>query len=605
MLAALNTDPPPSARATRDTARPTGPLACVRVGRVRLLCPAAATDTTCARDDELLVGVDGPLFNHAALCATLGIAGQTADAAVLIARAYRRWGDDCAAHLHGECAFVIWDARRRRLLAAGDALGVRLLHYARRGDTWAVASTAEQVLALLGEAPRLDRLALAAWLVGRPLPARAVLADVSVLPAGHVLTLAQGRLQTRPFWELDPHATLHYARAADYHEHLRDLLGRCVADRLAEAGGLTACQLSGGMDSSSIAALAAGLLDDPGERLLAVSHVYRAGARWDERGLIAQTATRLGLRRHLLLPAESYAGLAYPALYPPDLDSPGTVVSPRYLDELRLVRDQGARVLLTGSGGDEMTWGHSLSYGGRLRRGEFGVVAEVWRGARAHGLTPWRTLRELFVQPLLPEPLRRLHRRLQGRTPWPAWMPNRTALALDLEQRLFCAPRAHFADRARAARHAALTHSATFHAVRSYQAAGRRVGVDVRHPFFDRRVAEFSFAIPDDLWLRDGYPKWLVRKAMDGLLPDDVNWNRHKVVFDHYFAALIRDQRDTVRRVLSHPALQELGLVDNAALLAAFDAALDRDPPTVTVELLHALMAQIWVQRHLDALSLT
>lgn len=567
---------------------------------------AEPTPASLLDGDDLALIADARIDNRDELCPALGI--DPADATTLadtdlIAAAYRRWGEDCAGRIIGDFAFVLWDAARQRLVAACDPMGMRTLCHARRGTAWALASTPTLLLALLAETPRVDRLGLAGWLVGRPLPDASVLADIEMLPAGHVLTIDPQGARVRPFWQLDPNRTLRYPGIAPYAEHLHELLGRCVADRLPAGADTVAAQLSGGMDSTSVSALAAARLPDPAHTLLAVSHLYTADSRCDERDLIEHTAQHLGIRRHLLLPVSRYTEVPYPELYPPTLDSPGCVLSPRYLDELRQVRDQGARVLLTGSGGDEMTWGHSLSYSERLRRGDLGVLGEVLRGSRELGLPMLRTVLNLFVQPLVPDAARRLRRRLAGRSPWPDWMPADTARELNLHDALYADPPRRFRNRALQARLVALTHSSTYHSVRSYQAAGERTGVDVRHPFFDRRLAEFSFAIPDDLWLRERYPKWLLRKAMDGRLPDSVNWNRNKVVFDHFFAGLIKDQRERVRAILSHPGLQALGLVDNARLLAAFDAALDRDPPTVTVDLLHALMTQLWFQRHAAALG--
>lgn len=586
-----------------------------RSGRAQLLAYTAHPDgdgvdaafaVRAPGQGPLTLVADARIDNRAELGAALGL-GESARATLtdtdLIARAYARWGSRCAARILGDFAFALWDEPHSRLFAACDPLGMRTLHYARRGGAWALGSSAELTLALLGAPARVDRRGLAGWLVGRPQADRAVLAGVCVLSAGHTLMLEHDRVQVRRYWGLDPQATLRLPSLAQYAEHLSELLARCVADRLPGDDTTVAAQLSGGMDSTSVAALAAGQLADPAQQLLAVSHRYTPATQCDERDLIQRTARQIGVRRHLWLPVQAHTGLPYPELYPPVLDSPGTVLSPRYLDELRQLHRQGAQVLLTGSGGDEMTWGHSLSYGQRLRRGDLGVIAEVVAGAREHQLPLLATLVNLLLRPWVPAGVRRLRRRLIRRPPWPAWMPTATARALDLEQALYGDADRRFANPALQARYTSLVHSSTYHSVRSYAAAGEHTGVTVRHPFFDRRLAEFSFAIPDDLWLREGYPKWLARRAMTGRLPDAVVWNRRKVVFDRFFARLLKDQRALVRDILSHPGLQDLGLVDNRRLLVALDLGLERQPPTVSVDLLHALMTQVWFQRHAQTLG--
>lgn len=557
---------------------------------------------------DLLIGGTVRIGDRAALAKSLGLTAETTarmPAPALVAAAYRHWAEDCARHLVGDYSFALWDGTRKRLFAARDPLGMHSLYFARRANAWALADSVEVLFALLHEAPRPDALSLAAWLAGKPLPDRGMFSNIEVLPPGCTLLIDEGAARVRRFWDLDSTATLRYRSVDDYATHLRELLGHCVADRLPRTNETVACQLSGGMDSTSVTALAAEHINDRGERLIAVSHLYQPQNACDESALIDETARHLGLRRHLLLPVDQYADMPYEALYPPLLDSPGTVLSPRYIDELERVKDQGARVLLTGSGGDEMTWGHALAYARRLWRGDLSVVGEVIRGTRDHDLPLGQTLWTLFFRPLVPEALRRLRARRRGALPWPDWVPRDKAVEIGLADALRDAVEKRFRNPVLQTRYAALVTSSTYHSIRSYAAAGDRVGVSVRHPFFDRRLAEFSFAIPDDLWLREGYPKWLLRRAMSGRLPDAVTWNRKKIVFDRFFANLIKARYDEVRRLLEHPGLQDLGLLDNKRLLAAFDAAINRDPPTVSVDMLHALMTQVWFQRYADRFGFT
>ncbi len=552
-------------------------------------------------DDALCVVASGRIDNRRELLDGLSQAPIANDAELILA-VYRRWGTDCAGFLIGDFAFCIVDEGSDRLIAACDPMNMRPLYHGQQADRLSIGTRVEDVADALGRRARLDRAMACLWLAGHPDPGASMFAEVERLRPGHrMLVTAHQRSITR-FWDLNPDHRIRHPSTDGYAEELESLLARCVVDRLPADGTPVASQLSGGMDSTSITALAWRAVGRDADGLIAVSHTYPDCPACDEQDRIAATAHHLGLRQHLLIPTPSDIEQDYRSLYPPTFDSPGTVISPRYLDELARIHDTGARVLLTGSGGDEMTWGHSLSYSQRLLRGEVGVIGEVLRGSRELGLPQLATLLQLFVRPLLPEWLLRLRRRLRGHADWPDWIPPRAAREFDLTERLRPPP-PRFDNPALQARYEALFGSSTYHSVRSYEAAGDARGVEVRHPFFDRRLAEFSFAIPDDLWLRQRYPKWLLRTAMRGLLPDAVLWNRHKVVFDHFFARLIERQRETIFAILSHPGLADLGLVDNQRLLAAFRAMLSADPPTITVELLHALMMQIWFQRHRDLLS--
>ncbi|MBA1330057.1 hypothetical protein QQ73_02325 [Candidatus Endoriftia persephone str. Guaymas] len=269
---------------------------------------------------------------------------------------------------------------------------------------------------------------------------------------------------------------------------------------------------------------------------------------------------------------------------------------------MELLKAAGANVLLTGSGGDEMVWGHSLTYGSRLLRGDLRAVWEVISGCREMQLPLLQTLLQVFVKPFIPESVKNGIRGFRGSpssSRLPPWIPATTVKRLNLEERLFGKSSTQFKNPALQARHDALARTSTINSVRSYQQAGLAYGIDVRHPFFDRRLAEFSFAIPDDLWIRDNYPKWLLRKTMDGRLPDSVCWNRQKVTFDRFFGKLIRDQSENIRAILSDTRLQDMGLLDNARLLKAFDD-LVKGEPALNVDLLYVLMGQIWFQKYAD-----
>jgi hypothetical protein len=134
--------------------------------------------------------------------------------------------------------------------------------------------------------------------------------------------------------------------------------------------------------------------------------------------------------------------------------------------------------------------------------------------------------------------------------------------------------------------------------MRSYQKVADEYGVEVRHPFFDQKIVEFSFAIPEKLLIQGVYPKWLLRHTMQEHLPDSICWNKHKTVFDHHFANLIRSNRDELRLLLSHTGLQDLGLLDNQVLIAAFDDIVNDVEKSLNVDMLYAILTQLWFQSH-------
>jgi asparagine synthase (glutamine-hydrolysing) len=529
-------------------------------------------------------------------------APNTIGDAELILAAYKQWGQNCPEQLTGDFAFVVWDAHKATLLAACDGMNMRTLSYLRTPGGLCLASQGQQLLQHPQHTPQLCELALAGWISGRPDPRVSMFDGIEVLPPGHSLQADAQGVNIRKFWDIDPQRQIRYQNVHDYQDHLQELLQRAVSDRMRSPHAVVASQMSGGMDSTTVTALASRQAAKENKQLLVISHSYRSLESCDETDLIRETLAHLKLKNSRFLAAEEHTGLAYRELYPPALENPGTVLSPRYADEMALLKDAGASVLLTGSGGDEMVWGHSLTYSQRLLRGNLGVVPEVISGVREMQLPLLRTLRQLFVNPFVPAWLRQLMGRPAGTVPLPEWVPKAAIARLNLNERLAGNSSTRFSNPALQARYDALQWSSTINSVRSYGAVAAQYGIEVRHPFFDTRLAEFSFAIPDDLWLRHGYPKWLLRKTMNGVLPDSVCWNRQKVIFDSFFAGIIRDQAENVRAILADRRLEEMGLLDTDKLLQSFDRVV-AGQQGFSVDLLYALMVQVWVQEYSGAVE--
>jgi asparagine synthase (glutamine-hydrolysing) len=130
----------------------------------------------------------------------------------------------------------------------------------------------------------------------------------------------------------------------------------------------------------------------------------------------------------------------------------------------------------------------------------------------------------------------------------------------------------------------------------TYSTSMGALGVEARHPFLDRRLAEFVFAAPVELWMRQGWPKWLLRCATEGVLPDSVRWRDDKTAFAAYVVAGLERNRAWVEEVLSDPDLQERGLIDNVTLVSRFRSALTSGLRKGINEIAWPLATQAWFQ---------
>jgi asparagine synthase (glutamine-hydrolysing) len=526
-----------------------------------------------------------------------GIVGEPGDADLLVA-AYLRWGEGCLDHLLGDFAFVLWDARRRQLFCACDPMGVKPLCYARSGSLLCIASEAQQVLRHPALPRRLDEVAVGDFLVdGVSDPALTLFQGVLRLPAGHrLLATAHGQRAER-WWTPDPVARTLYRRDEEYAARFLELFRRAVGDRLRETEGPVGILMSGGLDSTSVAALACEEPSEGSRPLFAASFLFDQLQECDERSFIQAVAADLGLETELVA-AESFPVLGDPATRRPSLEAPFLAWDRCFREVLRRARDRGARVLLTGHGGDDLLSGSPLVYADRLRRGDLTAVLEIVRHAAAQR-QGWRwILYHYLVQPLLPQAAERGLRRALGRasgTELPEWIDagfaRRTGLSGRFDRPRPGTARQAFADHLRQAPWDSAAHWYDQHAA--------AFGIEVRHPFLDRRLVEYLLSIPPDRLFRAGIGKPLLRQAMAGLLPASVRLRKDKTRLGAFLEQAIGAEWEAeIEQLLEAPLAAALGYVDGSRLRAAYRRFREGRPGRLDGTLWYPVALEYWLREH-------
>ena len=222
--------------------------------------------------------------------------GRTPDAELLL-RAYLAWGEDCLLQLVGEFAFAIWDGRSRTLVCVRDRFGIKPFYYAQVGNTLLFSNT----LACLRDHPAFsdglnERVLGDLFLFGMNQDAGStVFADVRKLPPGHTLRVAGNIAVQRPYWSLAVRDLIRYRRADEYIERFHELFEQAVGDRLRTSK--VAIVLSGGLDSTSVAATAQAIAKGRGQPLemRAFTMVFEGMLQDDERRFTDQMASSLGI----------------------------------------------------------------------------------------------------------------------------------------------------------------------------------------------------------------------------------------------------------------------------------------------------------------------
>jgi asparagine synthase (glutamine-hydrolysing) len=494
-------------------------------------------------------------------------ADSRASDADLLLRAYDAYGHDLVEHLVGDFAFALWDDAKQTLLLARDQFGARPIFYAQI-ECGIVFAT--QIRALLQHPEISDEqseIAVSDFLMFGHFTddSMTIYRQIKRLPGAHLLHSSPNSVDVSRYWRPPIGRRIRYEDLDEYAEHFFEVFSKAVIDRL--EGDVIAMEMSGGMDSTSIAAVAASSARVLGFELQTHTVSCKLFLREDEEGhYAALAAAHLGVnnRQWAIGPMKVQWGQHRGSrrydepTVALDNETDGAIISH--------MADSGARVMLTGIGGDLMfSGGYALPHW-------FGGTAEVLRQIgdlidykRAHGTVRGLGIRASFLPtwlrrtgwdpgPLpewfLPEFVHRTGMRDRWATFWHNELPV-TTLQAQFARRAFCAPLQPYTD--------------------------HHQPILARHPFHDVRVAEFCAALP----IAAVAKKQPLVRAMRSQLPSEV-LARPKTPLqgDLVHARLRATANDLARAASREPILP--GLVDQTAYLHALHNYMFSEPPQST-----------------------
>jgi asparagine synthase (glutamine-hydrolysing) len=554
-------------------------------------------------DGRLVLVADARIDNRAELVSLLGIpAGDAAslpDAALVLA-AYEAWAEKCPRHLLGDFAFAVWDQRRRVLFCARDGVGQRVLFYNASPRRLALATTAHALASLPAVQSRLNDQKVADFLVLLQKPESTFFEGILRLPPAHSMTADEQGVRMERFWSPEPSRRIAFGSDQEYVDGFLDVFGESVRSCLRCAGPV-GMMASGGLDSASVAVVAAEQLREQGRSLptfhaaprLGFSAAVRRGMVADESGdveAIARMHANIDLRIRRTderTPFDAVETLFRMTGAP--VRNPGNI--PWFTGIYAAAGEEGIKVLLAGHKGNAtISYTGSRSLRDSAARGQWGRVwREIHAVARATGHSRRDVLRREVVQPLMPSILGAAIRRLKRTAAMPAWDTSTSAIRpefaaiMQIEERVRAARR----DQIDTLRMKELDFRVaillgTSDVQDAYSGFRPWFGVETRDPTADRRVIEYCFAISGAQYLQDGVSRSLIRRAMEGHLPEQV---RNRTTFGSQGA----DWPESLPRVRS--AIQvELGRLDHCATakrcldLPRMRALMDRWPETFRVE---------------------
>lgn len=540
---------------------------------------------------------DGRLDNGPELGRLLGLAeGELLTDSAVVLAAYERWGAvEFLARLVGDFALALWDPRTATLLLARDVFGVRPLFYRQEPGRLLWATRLAPLLSATGVQAAPDDEYIGNYLAHIPNPERTPYQGFLALPPGHCLEVTREGARLTRFWSLRPTEALRLGSDAEYEERLRELFLESVRVRTRAEGAVFA-ELSGGVDSSSVACAASRLLAEESaasRQLHTVSFVYERSPTSDERPFIRVVEEQLG-QPGLHIGDEH---LTFPALSAPSPEIPTyTHCFRRQYDRIgELMRERGARVLLTGFAGDSLFWSEvsaPLELADLLRQGQLFSFMESLRSWRQVQEEPYlQLLWRGGLRPLLPGWARR---RLQPALPLPAWVAPGFASRFGLRERQHDAHGEQgFALPSQRAHHGFI--QSDIDTVSWLYCCNGATVMDVAHPFLHRPLVEFCMALPLNQLLRGRETRSLHRRALRGLLPEKVARRRSKQGPDEAYYRAFAQQWGRVEELLTDSRVVQRGYVEPARFRATLEQARFGNG-TGLVHLLKALALEYWLR---------
>ena len=547
--------------------------------RLSIVDLAAGHQPLANEDQTIWIVFNGEIYNHAELRPELEAHGhryRTKCDTETIVHAYEQWGDACVERLRGMFALAIWDAPRRRLLLARDRLGVKPLYWARAGERLLFGSEIKSILRSGLVRAEADESRLPEQLSTRYVSGAGTLyKGIQRLLPGHLLTFEGGQVSTREYWDVPAGGANDSARLDDRDvvHRFRELLEEAVRVRLMADVPL-GMFLSGGLDSSAIAALMAGMIDRP-LQTFSVAFKQRAFSELDYARQVSR-AIKADAHEIVIDDADFFGALPKLVWHEDEPIAHPSSVPLYFVSELAR---QHVKVVLTGEGSDELLAGY----------GKYPRALVNWKAGAAysHLPGPLRAFVARDLVPRLPARFRRYASRsflALERTPEAMFFENFAAIGLKRQRALlssrfgsatpeqaYGSSRAYF-DAPPAG--TSLLDRLLYADLKTYlvellmkqDQMSMAASIESRVPFLDHHLVEFAAGLPSRFKLRGFTTKWILREAVRPILPPAI-LSRPKMGFPVPFGLWLRGRwGDVARDVLLDSRSRQRGIIEASAV---------------------------------------
>ena len=561
-------------------------------------------------DETIWVVCNGEIYNFREVRAELIARGhkfRTGSDVEIIVHLYEDYGLDCVEHLTGMFGFALWDSVRKRLVIGRDRLGIKPIYVMWQPDRLVFASEAKSILALPGVSRDLDPGAVEEYLsFGYTPNARSIFAGIEKLPPASVMVCEKGEVSIREYWR--PPAEVDETLSED------EWLARVLAqiDRSVEMEMVSdvplGAFLSGGVDSSAVVAMMARHSDRPVKTYSIGFDTGAAGSFYNELPYAREVSALFKTEHKEILVRPDVIGLLPMLLWHMDEPVADSAFITTYLVS-KFARED-VKVILSGVGGDELFGGYRRYLGDYyaarfnrvpawLRQGVIGAIVRALPADRHSRLTNLTRYARAFVESSDQAPEDRYRSYVQ-------------VFGADALDRLLTARRRGQIDSLDAAFDAAVGKDGLNRLMRvdlltqmpnDLLALTDRMtmatSLECRVPLLNHELVELAARQPASLRIKNGELKYVLKRALKGVLPDSILY-RTKRGFGAPIGAWLKSELTPfVASILSRQSIERRGLFDwqTVSETIALHSAGREDH---TDHLLSLINFEVWARMYLD-----
>jgi asparagine synthase (glutamine-hydrolysing) len=494
------------------------------------------------RERSCCVVFNGEIYNYLEVrdeLAAKGVVFSTSSDTEVLLQAYRQWGTDCFERMNGFWSVALYDFKKKQLLLSRDRLGKKPLYWTKVGSRVYFASELKALLRIpeIYSRRQVNEEAIHSWLLygQKDLNFTTFFAGIHSLPSG-CWSIADATFpeHSKQYWSVPKERLSEQdISAEDAAATLRNILQDSVTIRL-RADVPLSVELSGGLDSSTLVALAAQV-----HRGKITTYTVRfPEPEYNEEPFARSVAEHYGVDYQVLeSPTENFWGqiLAFTYLEEEPYHSPNLQTNQVIWARMRA---RGTKVSLNGAGGDENFAGYSAYYVPtqieNLVDGRWSTYLEN-ATKYSQGNTNIRSLCSPIFRLATAASMRFLPRSWRGNGTTVdyftgKYFPHTSSAAQTLSQALYND----------------MTNTLMPYWLRSGDRGYMGIPLEVRAPFLDYRVIDFAFRLPVRYLFRHGWHKWILRKSVEDILPADVVWRRNKLGFPFPFGRFYSENRALV-----------------------------------------------------------